>query len=221
LSCRGLSAVALCKNEGNWFCEQIEDHSGRVFIIRAQPTDESEWPEFLRDLPGFPFYDREKDVPYGWDDGREDDKEYKIWLGKLRTTLIRRLRELRKGARIREMRAEEQVAHRYTRTGPRQIYLHARAEDALLCQEVRARLLEAGFDPAVDMTSPGDELHDWRRETKNRIETAKTYDALALIRTAGDPKFVDTLVDIGCLDRETIRRERGAPAALRGPRPLW
>ena len=49
-----------CKKEGHWFCEQIQDHSGRVFMIHAQPTDKSEWPKFLNDLPGFPFHGQQK-----------------------------------------------------------------------------------------------------------------------------------------------------------------
>jgi hypothetical protein len=89
------------------------------------------------------------------------------WLGRLRT-----LRKLREGAQRREMRAEMQAAPRYTRSGPRRIYLHARAEDAPLCQQVRNRLLEVRFDPAIDVTIRGEELADWRREQETNSHTA-------------------------------------------------
>jgi len=55
---------------------------------------------------------------------------------------------------------------------PRRIYLHARAEDAPLCQQVRDRLLEVGFDPAIDVTIRGEELADWRREQETNSHTA-------------------------------------------------
>jgi hypothetical protein len=104
-----------------------------------------------------------------------------------------------------------QAAPRFTRSGPRRIYLHARTEDAPICLEVRDRLSEVGFDPAIDMTGPGEELRDWRRETKNRIEMAKDYDALALIRAKGDANFPFTLRNIGYYEREAIAQARGAP----------
>jgi hypothetical protein len=63
-----------CKDELEWFKEQVQDRSrdlGRVFVIRAENTDEKEWPEFLRDprghgLPGFWFYDQQTGRPHGF-----------------------------------------------------------------------------------------------------------------------------------------------------------
>jgi hypothetical protein len=44
---------------------------GRVFVIRAQKTDESLWPDFLRDargqaMTGFSLYDPENGFPRGF-----------------------------------------------------------------------------------------------------------------------------------------------------------
>jgi len=92
-----------CNDELTWFREEIRDRaqdSERVFIIRALRTDASEWPEFLRDERGFApisfyFHHPQNDTPYHWAGSRENDDEYLKCLGTLRTTLTKRLRELR------------------------------------------------------------------------------------------------------------------------------
>jgi hypothetical protein len=121
------------------------------------------------------------------------------------------LRKLHDRVQRRETCAGTQAAAGSTCNGARRIYLHARTEDASICKEVQERLAEVGFDPVIDLTGPGEELRDWRRESKNRIETAKGYDALALIRAKGDTNFRFTLRDIGHYDREDIEQARGAP----------
>src|SRR5262249_23704077 len=129
-----------CGDEINWFREQIEDRRihepGRVFIIRAQPTDESKWPEFLRDERGFAplgfwFHDRGEDNPYDWFGSRLKHDKYVQGLITLRTTLIDHLRKLQSS---RHMQIA-QSAPRYSNNGTRRIYLHARAEDAPICEE--------------------------------------------------------------------------------------
>jgi hypothetical protein len=86
-----------CNDELTWFSEQILDRRaqdpGRVFIIRAVLTDESEWPEFLRDergfVPiGFHFHDRQSDTPHCYDGSTVDYDAYLKCLGTLRRTLI-------------------------------------------------------------------------------------------------------------------------------------
>ncbi len=196
-----------CKGELTWFSEQIQDRvqdPERVFIVRAVRTDESKWPKFLRDERGFTqlgfgFHDPQNDEPYCWGGSTENINEYIRSLRTLRTILTKRLRDLHDRAQARVTRAEMQAAPRYIRNGPRRIYLHARTEDAPICLEVQDRLTEVGFNPAIDMTGPGEELRDWRRATKNRIEMAKGFDALALIRAKGDDEL------------EAIAQARGAP----------
>src|SRR5580704_4591391 len=66
-------ASSWCKDELEWFRQQVHDRArdqGRVFVIRALPTDEKDWPEFLRDdrghaLIGFRFHDPQDSMPYG------------------------------------------------------------------------------------------------------------------------------------------------------------
>lgn len=208
---------AWCKDELTWFREQIEERRaqdpGRVFIIRARLTEEREWPGFLRDERGyapigFHFHDRQSDTPYCWDGSKADYDEYLKCLGTLRRTLIKHLRDLR----IRKQaQAESQAAAPQTHGGTRRIYLHARAEDAPIRQEVHDRLLDDGFEPAGGTPDPGKELIDWMLESKIRIKTAKDCDALALIRAKGDANFPFTLRNIGYYERETIDRARRAP----------
>ena len=65
-----------CNDELEWFREQVRERSndqGRVFVVRALPTKESTWPDFLRDegdnsLVGFLFHDPITKKPYGWRD---------------------------------------------------------------------------------------------------------------------------------------------------------
>jgi len=57
-----------CRYELEWFREQVHNRAndpGRVFVIHAQPTDETAWPDFLRyeranAKSNFTFFDRAK-----------------------------------------------------------------------------------------------------------------------------------------------------------------
>ena len=92
-----------CTEELGWFREQIQDRSrdqGRVFVIRQLPTNEAEWPDFLRDQRGnapvgFRFHDPQNNMPYGWRGVQESDKDFVQELWRLQTALTKRLRELR------------------------------------------------------------------------------------------------------------------------------
>jgi hypothetical protein len=205
-----------CKDELTCFSEQIQDRlqdPERVFIIRAVRTDESKWPAFLRDergftKPGFGFHDAQNVEPYCWGGSTENINEYMTSLRTLRTILTKRLRDFRDRA---QKRAEIRVAPRRTAGGMRRIFLYARTEDAPLRQEVHRLLFQDGVTPISSPISPGKELADWTRESKIRIETAKRCDALALVRAEEDENFVDTLLDIGLSERETIKSARGFP----------
>ena len=70
-----------------------------MFVIRALPTNESEWPEFLHDdrghaLVGFRFY-TEDSMPYGWHETVVTSDAYARQLWQLQLFLTKRLRELR------------------------------------------------------------------------------------------------------------------------------
>jgi len=208
---------AWCRDELDWFKQQIEDRArnqGRVFVIRALHTDQTKWPDFLRDsrghpLPGFQFHDRQDSAMlYGWRGAGTHRDAYVQELGRLQTALMRRLRELRANAE-RRAKIEAPVAAAAP-TGARRIYLHARPEQAAVSDEVKRILSQDGIPALSPVADPGRDIADFTRESRARIEAAKRCDALALLRSAGDERFIDDLLEIGVDERERIQNARGA-----------
>jgi hypothetical protein len=208
-------ASTWCKDELEWFREQVKDrsaHHGRVFVIRVQPTNETQWPDFLRDergnLPaGFRFYDTQSEMPHGWPDPRSTDGDFARQLWTLQTTLTKRLRELRG-------RAEAETAVPIAAPvagGGRRVYLHARTEYAHLREDLGLQLAQDGIRPLSNALNCGATLGDWARESKTRIETAKRCQAMALVRADSSENFIGDLLDIGIDERERIQTARGTP----------
>jgi hypothetical protein len=215
MSPRYLSS-AWCKDELDWFKQQIENRArdqGRVFVIRALPTLETSWPDFLRDtrghaLPGFQFHDNlDSSMPYGWRGAGTNRDGYVRELGRLQTAIIKRLRELRTNAARRDNGASPASAAAIA--GPRRICLYARPEYAEASDEVKRVLSQDGI-PAVNLVAdPGRGIADFARESRARIESLKRCDALALLRGDADEHFVDDLFEIGVDERERIEDARG------------
>jgi hypothetical protein len=205
-----------CKDELAWFRDQIAARSGdhgRVFVVRVLPTDETAWPEFLRDergnsLVGFRFYDPRRGMPFRWRDTSENSEDYARQLWTLQTSLTRRLRELRSRAKAREAAPS---AAPISAGSAQRIYLHSRDEDAGVRDKVRDELTGKGLISLTPPAGPGRTLIDWTRESKLRIEAAKRCAALALVRAHDDECFIGELLDIGIDERERIQRERGVP----------
>jgi len=203
-----------CSDELAWFKKQIQERgadSGRVFIIRAQPTDAEKWPEFLRDerghaMPGFTFFDAASGDPLGWPDLAGVDREFWQEMSRLRTVLTRRLRELRERAG-RASAAQAPVA---APAGARRIYLYASPDAEPARAEVGKSLTTDGIVP-LSAQSGGGGLANWQRDAGARLETAKRCDALALLRVDDGERFVGDLLDIGVDERERISTARGAP----------
>jgi len=210
-------ASTWCSDELDWFRQQVHDRErdqGRVFVIRALPTAETSWPDFLRDsrghpLPGFQFHDRQNSgMAYGWRDANTHRDAYVQELGRLQTALMRRLRELRANA---ERRARVEAPVTAAASPPRPIYLHARREHAAICDEIKRTLTQDGIHSVNPIPDHGRDLADFARESRARMETAKHCDALALIRGDGNDRFIDELSEIGIDERERIEAARGAP----------
>jgi hypothetical protein len=210
-------ASSWCRDELDWFRQQVQDRErdqGRVFVVRAVPSEETAWPDFLRDsrghaLPGFQFHDNRDSMPYGWRGSNINPDAYVMQLGRLQTALMRRLRELRANA---ERRARiEAPATPALAAAPRPIYLHARREHAAICDEIKRTLTQDGIPSVTPVPDPGRDIADFRRESRTRIETAKRCDALALIRGDGNERFIDELNEIGIDERERIEAARGVP----------
>jgi TIR domain len=210
-----------CRDELEWFRKQIQDRAGdqgRVFVIRAQPTDHGAWPDFLRDerghtMPGFSLFDPEDGLPWGWPDLRDTNRDFVKELCRLQTALTRRLRELRDRA---EKRAQAEAAAAaapalQTQSGSRRIYLHAPSDNEPTRADIGRALSQQGIVPLTAQMGAGGGLAAWQRDSSARMETAKRCEALALLRADDGERFVGDLLDIGVDERERIANARGAP----------
>jgi hypothetical protein len=209
-------ASSWCKDELEWFREQIRNRSndqGRVFVVRALATNESDWPDFLRDergnsLVGFRFHDPFDKMPYGWREVRENSEDYVRQLWTLQTALTKRLRELRKRY---EIRKTESAMPSTPAGGKKRVYLHARGDQAPARNDIQRLLSEFGITPLSAAINTGNALIDWTREVKARFEAAKRCDALALVRGDDNEGFIGDLLDVGVDERERIQSARGTP----------
>ncbi len=207
-----------CQDELAWFREQIRERagsSGRVFVIRAQETDTSQWPEFLLDsrgyaVKGFSFYDPENGEPWGFQ-LREPGDDYFKELTQLRIWLIKRLRELR-GRAADRARENAAATARSKPTGPRLIYLHAPPGSDPERADLDIALKGDGITP---LTAPsrgvGGDLADWQRESSERINMARHCEALTLLRVGDPGRFAGDLLGIGVNERNELSGVRGAP----------
>jgi TIR domain len=165
-----------CKDELDWFKQQVEDRmrdQGRVFVIRAMNTDETKWPDFLRDsrghaLPGFQFHDRQfSPLPYDWRSAGMNRDAYVQVLGRLQTALMLRLRDLRANAE-RRVTIEAPVAVAPA-AGPRRIYLHARPEHAAVCDEIKRLLSQDGIPALSPIADPGRDIADSFKDAQVKL----------------------------------------------------
>ena len=203
-----------CRDELEWFKRQVQDRSrdqGRLFVIRALPTDENSWPDFLRDergyaLIGFRFHGEHDPMPFGWRGSRDNNEVYVRQLGHLRTALMKRVRDLRAKS---EAQLKTTSNARILSDEPKRVYLHARSEHATVREEIRRLLTDDGIEPLIPIIDVGRNLADLTRESRVRIEVAKRCDALALVRGDDDTSFVGDLIDVGIRERERMQIARG------------
>lgn len=108
---------AWCQSEREWFeseIRQCQSDGGLLFVVRAQPTDHSDWPDVLKDSDGHPVlgFQFHRDVgrgeepfsvrPYGHPPSKGENEKYYEELSRLSTNLITRLREIRSRSEISE-----------------------------------------------------------------------------------------------------------------------
>jgi hypothetical protein len=210
-----------CRDELDWFKKQIADRAGdtgRVFVIRAQPTDAAAWPDFLRDerghaMPGFSFYDPSNGLPWGWPDLRDTNRDFVKEMCRLQTALTKRLRELRDRAEKRAVAeaAAARPAAPIAVGGARRVYLHAPPDCDSERIDIGRALTQDGIMPLSTQASGAGGLAGWQRDAGARMETAKRCDAMALVRSEDGDRFVGDLLDIGVDERARIADARGAP----------
>jgi hypothetical protein len=212
-------ASSWCRDELDWFRSQIQDRlgeAGRVFVLRAQPTDPAAWPEFLRDerghaIPGFSFFDPADGVPWGWPDLRETNREFVKEVCRLQTALTKRLREMRDRAEKRAQEQTEVKANGPPQSGPRRVYLHAPPDCEPARNEIGRALSQDGIVALTAHATAGQGLAGWQHESGARMEAVKRCAALALLRPDDPDRFVGDLIDIGVDERARIADARGAP----------
>lgn len=227
---------AWCTDELTWFERQFAERRkgpGRVFIVRAVSTDRNKWPGFLKDERGhadlgFRFHretDEENVEPYGWPDLVDRNEDFYRALATLRTTLVKRLRELKTSYGRQAAPIATSPAAPAQR--PPRLYLHARPEYDALRLTVSNELRAAGCNVVTPVAAAtGGSLTDWATESRARIEAAQRCDALTLLRGSDDPAFGDELLDIAGDERERINSARGTllPCAVldasRAPFPM-
>lgn len=214
-------ASTWCTDELKWFEGQFVERRkgpGRIFIVRAVSTDRNNWPGFIKDERGhadlgFRFH-RETDEwnvePYGWPDLVDRNEDFYRALASLRTTLVQRLREIKKERDRHLAQVAKTVAAPPSR--PPRLYLHARPEYDTLRASVSKELRTAGCNVVTPVAAAtGAALADWTTESRARIEAAQRCDALTLLRGSTDPAFGDELLDIAGDERERINAARGVP----------
>jgi hypothetical protein len=215
---------AWCGDERAWFEAQVAaraGETGRVFVVRAVPTDTADWPDFLRDergytVLGFRFHpppQRPGDMvePYGWRGRIEGNEPFLRELATLRTALTRRLSELKVRAAASEAPAVLPATVAAEGARPSRLYLHVRPEHAAMRGAIDEAL--AGgctiVAPPPPPTVSGDAA--WLDESRARIAAARHCDALALLRPSADEAFLGDLLDVGVDERERVRAARGTP----------
>jgi hypothetical protein len=100
-----------CQREREWFENEIRRRGGgieNVFVVRAMPTDNEGWPDFLKDgfgqtVLGYPFCNEAQGRaarPFGWVTPLTSDPKFYEALTKLASDMALRLDEIRKAKHI-------------------------------------------------------------------------------------------------------------------------
>jgi hypothetical protein len=172
-----------CRDELKWFQSQVEARpvgSGRIFVLRAQKTDENLWPKFLRDsrghaMTGFSFHDAEIGDPWGFQLDKPGDEFFRE-LARLRVWLTSRLHEMRDRAANRaEQKAKADAAAPPPAGSKRRVYIHAPPDTEAVYKEIDTALAnEDGIEPFAPIVGIGKSLAEWQNEAKQlRAETAR------------------------------------------------
>jgi hypothetical protein len=205
-----------CNDERTWFREEISARvqtQGRVFIVRALPTQDAEWPDFLRDdrghaPTGFRFYEPNTGRPFRWQSQEAGSHEYSAELWRLSTALVRRLRELRSQQLVQISPSAN--APPASSASPTDAALQVRLLARRPCEDVAATLATANIRAMVAaISTPERDLTEWQAERRLSLALQDDFTALALVRTDTDKSFLDDLLDIGVDDRRRMEAQRG------------
>ena len=187
-------ASSWCRDELEWFRKQIQDRAGepgRVFVIRAQPTDTGDVAGLsarrarLCDAGLFVLRSGDR-TSLGLAGSARDRPRLRQGnvptANRLDQAVARIARSGRKARPGGSRREAASPAIGVPHSGARRIYLHAPSD----CEPARADigrvLTQDGIVPLTARVSAEGGLASWQRESGARMETAKRCEALALLR---------------------------------------
>jgi len=147
-----------CRREREWWREHNHPDplsvGGRVFVSRIHPTDETDWPEELKGLLGYFFFDKDKPPeearPFTYRGSDDDINQYKDALIELSGKLVQRLKAVRE---VLDHRHEEWKHQQKMAAANGQIlYLYGRQEAVPVWQRTCKKLQDQQF--VVNPDSP-------------------------------------------------------------------
>ncbi|WP_232239753.1 toll/interleukin-1 receptor domain-containing protein [Pseudomonas alkylphenolica] len=204
-----------CADERHWWCQQQEQlgfsANERIAVVKIGPTV-SPWPVPLADsrgipMVGFTFYGPINgiDRPFGWaDEPYSSNPVFRKELLGIVAHLLPKLSALK--VRLDARALAEAEAKRLNQPNGQSIYLHGRADQTLIWEEVRQALVDNGF--RVEPQRPDaikDTPQNMQAVREQRVQTLSTCDALLLIGTADEQALDADLVVIGKHDRQSAR----------------
>jgi hypothetical protein len=213
-----------CEKERGWWQEKngtCADGAGRVFVVRAFPTKDEDWPAFFKDAAGvtvlgFSFLPRSEGQglirPHGYRGLRR--QEYDEQLMSLAGRLVLRLRDLQKA--IGDRADAKAAAERLTQTEGQSLYLFGRESHAERYVATRDALLRRGY--AV-FGKPDPVGEDWTAEqarARERLRLLERCDAMLVVSGDDDESFDGDLAVVGgqCRRLEAGLRTGVKPCAV-------
>jgi TIR domain len=213
---------AWCNDELTWFCDEVDRRGrgdGLIFVVRALPTTQTQWPAFLKDergntLVGFQFHRRPEDEatrPYGWPEPQPTDREFFEELARLSGAVVKRLKGLRQRIEQRRQAAAFEV-HAQKIVPGQVVYLHGHVDDGKPWTETRDALMAAGYlvvpgRPEV----PADTPEEAKSARQERVRQLANCDALLILGTAHDARLDSDLLIIAHRDRQAAIEISGRP----------
>lgn len=202
-----------CTQERDWWSgRNTPDRlsvGGRLLLCRALPTDEAAWPEPLKGLFGYLFYDRDKapDLarPFRYGGIETDLDRYMDALVKLSGDIAQRLKAARRVLDDRHRQWTQQ--QKAQAPGGQVLYLYGRQETADHWFGACARLLEHDFVVNPESPLPLTENGGLDPESRNQIVSS---DGLLILGTDDGRALDSDMVVVGRRYRHLAIAERRA-----------
>lgn len=203
-----------CSQERDWWMGHNSPDplavGGRVFVCRAQPTDELAWPEVLKGFFGYCFYDKDKrpDLarPFTYGGATGDLDEYLDTLVRLAGDIAQRLKAVR--AVLDDRRRQWQQQQRAAAETGQILYLYGRREHAPSWTEACERLQDRRFVINPDRPESVSETGGLDPESRSQIALS---DGLLILGTPDGRALDSDMVVVGRSYRHLAIASRRSP----------